>query len=339
MSDTLKYHLLKGLSNALCSMSYDHILEIGKFLGPVIMERISKQKKRGLEQIQTGLSCDRAEAEKLLHKVYQHIGMSAMEMLYMPRLVREKDHIDDYIGLSHPEYLKACYAEGKGIVGLTAHMGNWEWLGAGMALHGFPTSAIGKKQKDDVLMSIINDYRAMAGQHIFLTGTGGYEMIAAARAMKKNYILGFLSDKDGNKVGVPVKFMNRFFSFPQGPAVFANRFDAPILPLFIVRNESGKGHVIHFEKPFHYERTGNAQKDLLINSQKMASIMEEVIRKYPADWLWFQHLFWTGPEKVRMLAEMSPEDIRTVFDGLSYPEDKVQELIHLASAKKESENE
>ena len=47
MSDTLKYHLLKGLSNALCSMSYDHILEIGKFLGPVIMERISKQKKRG----------------------------------------------------------------------------------------------------------------------------------------------------------------------------------------------------------------------------------------------------------------------------------------------------
>ena len=108
MSDTLKYHLLKGLSNALCSMSYDHILEIGKFLGPVIMERISKQKKRGLEQIQTGLSCDRAEAEKLLHKVYQHIGMSAMEMLYMPRLVREKDHIDDYIGLSHPEYLKAC---------------------------------------------------------------------------------------------------------------------------------------------------------------------------------------------------------------------------------------
>lgn len=53
-------------------------------------------------------------------------------------------------------------------------------------------------------MRIINDYRTMAGQHIYLTGTGGYEMIAAARSMKKNHILGFLSDKDGNKVGVPV---------------------------------------------------------------------------------------------------------------------------------------
>ena len=81
MSDTLKYHLLKGLSNALCSMSYDHILEIGKFLGPVIMERISKQKKRGLEQIQTGLSCDRAEAEKLLHKVYQVYDNNSLHIL------------------------------------------------------------------------------------------------------------------------------------------------------------------------------------------------------------------------------------------------------------------
>ena len=48
-----------------------------------------------------------------------------------------------------------------------------------------------------------------------------------------------------------------------------------------------------------------------------------------------------GSEKTgtACLLYTSPEDIRTVFDGLSYPEDKVQELIHLASAKKESENE
>lgn len=88
-------------------------------------------------------------------------------------------------------------------------------------------------------MKMINSYRAMAGQHIYLTGTGGYEMIAAARSMKKNHILGFLSDKDGNKVGVPVLFMNRVFSFPQGPAVFAKKFKAPIVPIFIIRNPAG----------------------------------------------------------------------------------------------------
>lgn len=236
----VRYGILKGISSLLCSMSYDSILAIGRFLGPCIMNRIAKQKKRGIRQIMIGLGVSRPEAEKLLQKVYEHIGMSAMEMLYMPRLCREKDHIDDYVKIDHPEYLEAAYAEGKGIVGLTAHMGNWEWLGAGLALHGYDTSAIGKKQSDDALMKMINSYRAMAGQHIYLTGTGGYEMIAAARSMKKNHILGFLSDKDGNKVGVPVLFMNRVFSFPQGPAVFAKKFKAPIVPIFIIRNPGGR---------------------------------------------------------------------------------------------------
>lgn len=157
-------------------------------------------------------------------------------------------------------------------------------------------------------MKMINSYRAMAGQHIYLTGTGGYEMIAAARSMKKNHILGFLSDKDGNKVGVPVLFMNRVFSFPQGPAVFAKKFKAPIVPIFIIRNPGGRGHTICVGKHFYYEDTGDRKGDLLRNSQKMASIMESFIKEHPEDWLWFQHLFWTRPGKIKMYNELAPED-------------------------------
>ncbi len=303
MSVQLKYRVLKGISDLLCRLSYDKILCIGRFVGPLVMNRIKKQKNRGLEQIMTGLGCGKEEAEHILQRVYQNIGMSVMEMLYMPRLVREKSHIEDYVKIDHPEYLEAAYAEGRGIVGLTAHIGNWEWLGAGLALHGYPTSAIGKKQADDALMKIINEYRAQAGQHIYLTGTGGYEMIAAARSMKKNHILGFLSDKDGGKAGIPVQFMNRVFSFPQGPAIFARKFKAPVLPLFITRDDNGR-HTIRIGKPFHFEEQGDKQMDLVRNSQKMADIMEDFIKQYPYDWMWFQHLFWTEPEKIRMLQEL-----------------------------------
>lgn len=317
MSFDIRYGILKGISRLLCTMSYDRILSIGRFLGPCIMQRITKQRNRGIEQIMTGMGMSRSEAEKLLHRVYEHIGMSALEMMYMPRLCEEKDHINDYVKIDHPEYLEAAYAEGKGIVGLTAHMGNWEWLGAGLALHGYDTSAIGKKQANDALMRIINDYRARAGQHIFLTGTGGYEMIAAARSMKKNHILGFLSDKDGDQSGVPVLFMNRVFSFPQGPAVFAKKFKAPILPLFIVRNEGGKGHTICIGKHFYYENTGDERRDLLVNSQKMASAMEDFIKAHPTDWLWFQHLFWTRPGRIKMFMELSEEEKKVFASGMN----------------------
>lgn len=310
MSVQLRYGILKGLSNVLCRLSYERILSIGRFLGPFIMNRIKKQKLRGLHQLETGLLVSPAEAERILQKVYENIGMSAMEMLYMPRLVKEKDHIKDYVEIDHPEYLEEAYREGRGIVGLTAHIGNWEWLGAGLALHGYPTSAIGKKQADDALMKIINEYRAQAGQHIFLTGTGGYEMIAAARSMKKNNILGFLSDKDGGHAGIPVHFMNRVFSFPQGPAIFARKFKAPILPIFITRNEGGKGHTIRIGKPFHFVPMEDPEEELIFNSQKMADAMEAFIKQYPTDWMWFQHLFWTKPEDIKMLQSVKEKEAR-----------------------------
>ena len=308
MSSSLRYAFLKGVSRLICALSYDKVLAFGRFLGPTVMNRIKKQRERGISQLMSGLMIERPEAERILQKVYENIGMSVMEMLYVPRLVAAKDHIDDYITVDHPEYLEAAFAEGRGIVGLTAHIGNWEWLGAGVALHGFPTSAIAKKQKDDALMRIINEYREKSGQHIFLTGTGGYEMIAAARAMKRNDILGFLSDKDGGENGIPVHFMNRTFSFPQGPAIFAKKFHAPILPIFITRNPGGRGHVIHIGEPFRYETCGNADEELVKNSQRMATVMENFIKEYPTDWMWFQHLFWTKPEDIEMWVRMRKEE-------------------------------
>lgn len=90
MSGHIRYAVLKGISNLLCRCSYDRILSIGAFFGPLVMNRIGKQKRRGLEQIKMGLRCGDDEAERILQRVYRNIGMSVMEMLYMPRLVREK---------------------------------------------------------------------------------------------------------------------------------------------------------------------------------------------------------------------------------------------------------
>lgn len=45
-------------------------------------------------------------------------------------------------------------------------------------------------------------------------------------------------------MGIPVRFMNRIFSFPQGPVVFAKKFRAPVLPIFVVRNEDCIGNTI-----------------------------------------------------------------------------------------------
>lgn len=111
-------------------------------------------------------------------------------------------------------------------------------------------------------------------------------------------------------MGIPVRFMNRIFSFPQGPVVFAKKFKAPVLPIFVVRNEDCIGNTICVGKHFYYEETGDKKHDLLVNAQKMATIMEEFIKAHPADWMWFQHLFWTEPWSIEMYCRMTDEEKR-----------------------------
>ena len=45
--------------------------------------------------------------------------------------------------------------------------------------------------------------------------------------------------------------------------------------------------------------------------------MEDFIKEHPSDWLWFQHLFWTRPGRIKMYMELSEEDKKSYSRGLS----------------------
>lgn len=307
MGSTWQYKALRLLSGGICRLSYEHLLALGKRLGPLVFNRLTKPRKRALEQLMQGLNLEPDEAERLLHTHFENLGMMALEILYTPRLVAEREHLEEYITIDHPERLREALAAGAGVIGLTAHIGNWEWLGAGLALHGFPTTTIAKRQPNQAVTDLLNYFRSLAGIEVF--HSGGSEIIAAARAMKRKKILGFLADKDGGESGVPVFFLNRVSSAVEGPAVFARRFQAPIVPLFIRRRDDGHGHVICIGEMFYYEDTGTARDDLDRTTKVMTRIIEDFIRSYPAEWLWIQRRWWTAPEDiVRWQGEEGPHE-------------------------------
>ena len=146
-----------------------------------------------------GMECDRGAAEQIMHALFQNLGQSLMEILYTPKL--NKDNISQYVTLEHPERLDAALKENKGVIVLTGHIGNWEWMGASLALYGYPTTTIVKKQPNDQVTRLLNENREMMGLEVF--ARGGNEMIIAARALKRKKILGFLADQDGGFYGVP----------------------------------------------------------------------------------------------------------------------------------------
>lgn len=301
MFNDWQYHLARGIGKLLCQLPYSTIISLGRSLGPLVGKILAKQRKRGIFHIMRGLQCDEAEANRIITGLFQNLGQSLLEILYTPNL--NKDNISKFVTLEHAERLDAALKENKGVIVLTAHIGNWEWMGATLALHGYPTTTIVKKQPNDQVTRLLNENREMMGLEVF--ARGGNEMIIAARALKRKKILGFLADQDGGFHGVPQVFLGKMSSTPKGPAMFARKFGSPILPIFAI-HDANHHHRVVIGETLYYQDTGNAEEDIARLTRQMAVITEDFIRQHPTEWLWFQHRWSTEPEDIIAL-QQKPE--------------------------------
>lgn len=279
----MQYKILKILSFIICRLPYSLVLALGKAFGKLYYRVAARQRQRAIAQMQESLGVSAEQAERITIGLFNHLGQTFFEVMYMPALTPGK--MRQYVKFENLHYLQNALAEGNGVVLLTAHIGNWEWLGASLAMEGLPLTTVIKRQPNDQHTKILNEYREMTGIEVFASGTT--ELVAAAKALKKGKILGFLADQDAGYNGVFVNFLGKMASTPLGPAVFAKRFKSPVVPVFIVRTPEG-GHTVLVNKPLYFENTGNETIDLTSITAKMTCIIEDTIREYPTNWLWFQ---------------------------------------------------
>lgn len=284
------YYLLRAISTTVSLLPYKLVVQIGKGLGHIYYRVAAKQRIRAEETIKERLGYDDVRAQQTIKNVFVKLAITFMEMLYMPAL--NKDNIRGLVSIDRPDILWDAVKQGHGVVMLACHMDNWEWLGAALALSGFPLSAVEKPQPNRVYSDFMNELRRSVGQEIFARGTG--EILGCARAMKKGRMLGLIADQDGGYDGIFVPFLGKMASTPTGPAYFARKFKAPIIPMFIIRKEGYYGHQAIVKDPIYYEDTGDRKVDDYNVTLKMTQVVEEIIKEYPDNWLWFQHR-WNTP--------------------------------------------
>ena len=286
------YWLLMLLSRIICCLPHSALLTLGRGAGILYYRFIKKQRQRAIRQMMAGLAISEEEAKKLVKASFINMATNVFEIFYMPRL--NENNFRAYIDIEHLERLTDALAEGHGVVVLTGHIGTWEWLSAAFTLSGLPVTAIAKPQPNEQYTRVLNDLRATIHVEIFSRGTS--ELLAAARALKQGKILGFLADQDAGPGGAFIDFLGRLASTPMGPAVFSRKFNAPVIPAFILRQEDGRHRVIVGEA-LRYEDHGDTDRDLYDFTVRMTRILERVVRENPTQWLWFQKRWNTPPEE------------------------------------------
>lgn len=183
--------------------------------------------------------------------------------------------------------IKEHMASGNGVVILTAHLGNWELLGARLIAEGFQLTVIGKDQHDKWINRLMIYLRESTGVKNVPKGKGVFKPII--EALRRNELVGLLADQNAGSDGYIVEFFGKPSSTFTGPTVFAAKNGAAILPVFSVRQKDNSHKVVFFE-PILTSVTAS-EEDIKKYTKEYTKRIEEIVREYPEQWLWL-HKRW-----------------------------------------------
>ncbi|HNS48700.1 MAG TPA: lysophospholipid acyltransferase family protein, partial [bacterium] len=175
----------------------------------------------------------------------------------------------------------AALAEGKGVVGLSAHQGNFPLLLAYLSRQGFPVATISREVSNHRLENYIQASKRLSGIRWMPKdpkATAARQMIAW---IKRNRVLVILADQHSGQ-GVRVPFFGLQVGTPSGPAVFARRLGCPILPMTVVRKEGH--HLVRIFPPLELRKTDNPQADIEENTALCNRVIEAWVRENPGQW-------------------------------------------------------
>jgi len=230
------------------------------------------------------------EIKQMARAVFANLGRNMADAFRLARY--NSSNIDTITRVSGLHILDAALKKGRGVIALTGHIGNWELMGAFLAMKGYRVNVVGATIYDPRLDALVVGNRQNSGLHYIERGAATREIL---RALRRNEIVGLLIDQDTTRVdGVFVNFMGRKAYTPVGPVMLAMKTHAVIVPMAVHINEKGL-HVIEIRDEIELEFSRDVEQDRIRNTQRCSDALEQFIREHPTQWVWMHERWKTRP--------------------------------------------
>jgi len=231
------------------------------------------------------------ELEQISRDCFTFMVKSAIELIY---LMDRPDLIKHRVALENKEHLLAAVRKGRGVILVSAHFGNFPLMLARLSLEGFHTGGIMRHMRDQRVEQLFLEKRKRLKIRTIYANPRKACVEESIHALRNNELLFIPLDQNFGTGGIFVDFFGRKAATATGPVVLAMRTKAAILPCFIVRN-SDDTHKIIFEPEFLLQEKADHEENIQNNIQKLTSIIESYIRRYPAEWGWIHRRWKTQP--------------------------------------------
>lgn len=190
------------------------------------------------------------------------------------------------------EHVAAALALGRGLILVSLHMGSPDALLQIAPLLGFPITGPVEPLQPPQLFDYLCRLRQRRGIHIVPVDG---PLISLVRAIKRNEVLALAMDRDVTESGPLVDFFGAPARLAHGAVQLALRTGAALCVAYGLRNPDNTFSAV-IEPPMGMEITGERERDVRANMQKVVAVLERVIRAHPEQWLMYQPLWKEGRE-------------------------------------------
>ncbi len=282
-----EYYALRGTIASLRALDWETACRAGARLGALGYRPFGIRKKVVERQIAAAFpERSAADVVALARASYEHLGRSAIESALLDSLGRDGllklfETVDGW------PLVEKAMAAGKGAVLVTGHIGNWELAGAYVAARGVPLDAIARRMANPLFDNFLNATREEMGMTVVLDADA---VRRTPRSLRAGRAVAFVADQGVKGLASTfVPFFGRPAKTPRGAAVFALRFQAPVLFVIALRKPNGRYRLV--VEAIEVTESGDKDRDVDSVVARFTETLEKWVRLAPEQYFW-QHRRW-----------------------------------------------
>jgi len=270
-------------------------LAIGAAAGHVGYYLLHRRRRIALRNLAIAFGREKGprERRRIARAAFRNAGLVAVDLARLPLLTLERARAK--IRIDGLDRIAAVRERGLGVLALSAHLGSFELIAAGINRLGLlRCSLVGKRVRNERLDRIVVSLRETCGVASIPPEGAIREVL---RRVRRNEAVGFVLDQNFRH-GVFVNFFGVPARTAQGLAFLARRSGAPVVPFFAVRDaRDWRRHTIHVGPEIPYERGATDEEEALLNTQRYTSAIEAFVRRFPEQWFWAHDRFRSRPRE------------------------------------------
>lgn len=284
MQNKIEYFLFISFSKLFCFLGLRTSRKIAGVLGSFFYYCVPLRKEVVFKNITIAFpELSEAEKSQLVKDIYQSAAITLVEILSLPCLTREE--LLNSVAYN-ADIVRNVYEQGRGVVMMTAHFGNWEYaaLATGLLL-GEPISVVSKNQRNPYVTDFMDKNRAKWGNKVVPLGVTIKEIYIE---LKKKNVVGLVADQRGPSDGPRVSFFGKPSAVYTGPSALAIKTGAPLL-FGVMARQPDFSYVFECVEVSKDNLPQDSEAAVLELCQRTSDKLEDAIRKYPSQWFWMHN--------------------------------------------------